>query len=150
MKKWCQSKIIKMLRVSLSPSTPGRESNNLEKIKILRLVTVLFSRYKRIFSVGTMGITTYNPSSLDVTNRWAYSDFVSLQPQKNLGTTQNEFVITMRKEKKLDHMKFSTEHRTQLMTEALKFRHCFAEKPREILVSWSVVFFCQLGWLSKF
>lgn len=124
-----------MLRVSLSQSTRGRESNNAEKNKEAVFVKVFFSRYKRIFSVGTMGITTYNPSSLEVTNRWAYSDFVSLQPQKNLGTTQNEFVITMRKDKKLDHMKFSTEHRAQLMTEALKFRHCFAEKPREILVS---------------
>jgi DnaJ family protein C protein 13 len=92
-------------------------------------------RYKRIFSVGTMGITTYNPSTLEVTNRWAYSDFISLQPQKSAGNTPSEFVITMKKERKIDHMKFSTEHRAQLMTEALKFRHSFAEKPKEVLVS---------------
>lgn len=91
-------------------------------------------RYKRIFSVGTMGITTYNPSTLEVTNRWPYSDFVSLQPQKGAGNTPNEFIITMKKERKLDHMKFSSEHRAQLLTEALKFRHSFAEKPKEILV----------------
>jgi DnaJ family protein C protein 13 len=90
-------------------------------------------KYKRIFSVGTMGITTYNPSTLEVTNRWAYSDFISLQPQKSAGNTPSEFVITMKKERKIDHMKFSTEHRAQLMTEALKFRHSFAEKPKEVL-----------------
>ncbi|XP_044264022.1 dnaJ homolog subfamily C member 13 [Tribolium madens] len=90
-------------------------------------------KYKRIFSVGTMGITTYNPSTLEVTNRWPYSDFISLQPQKGAGNTPNEFIITMKKERKIDHMKFSTEHRAQLLTEALKFRHSFAEKPKEIL-----------------
>jgi len=30
---------------------------------------LLFWRYKRIFSVGTRGITTYNPSTLEVTNQ---------------------------------------------------------------------------------
>lgn len=29
----------------------------------------LFFRYKRIFSVGTKGITTYNPQTLEVTNQ---------------------------------------------------------------------------------
>ncbi|KAJ3648782.1 hypothetical protein Zmor_020558 [Zophobas morio] len=90
-------------------------------------------KYKRIFSVGTMGITTYNPSTLEVTNRWAYSDFISVQPQKGAGNSSSEFIITMKKERKIDHMKFSTEHRAQLLTEALKFRHSFAEKPKEIL-----------------
>lgn len=28
-----------------------------------------FFRYKRIFSVGTMGISTYNPNKLEVTNQ---------------------------------------------------------------------------------
>lgn len=47
----------------------------------------------------------------------------------------------MRKDKKTDTMKFSTEHRAELMTEALKFRHLFAEKPKEILVSYFRVSF---------
>lgn len=89
------------------------------------------SRYKRIFSVGTNGISTYNPSNLEITNRWAYSDFISVTPLKG---SQNEFQITMKKEKKIDKMTFSTEHRTHLLTEALKFRNCFLEKPKEILV----------------
>ncbi|KAL3285793.1 hypothetical protein HHI36_000317 [Cryptolaemus montrouzieri] len=89
-------------------------------------------KYKRIFSVGTMGITTYNPSNLEVTNRWIYSDFISLQPLK-ANNANNEFQITMKKEKKIDNMKFSSDHRTQLLTEALKFRNHFAEKPKEIL-----------------
>ena len=31
-------------------------------------------RYKRIFSIGTKGITTYNPSNLEVTNQVSNSD----------------------------------------------------------------------------
>lgn len=89
------------------------------------------SRYKRIFSVGTNGISTYNPSNLEITNRWAYSDFISVTPLKG---SPNEFQITMKKEKKIDKMTFSTEHRTNLLTEALKFRNSFSEKPKEVLV----------------
>ncbi|XP_012268108.2 dnaJ homolog subfamily C member 13 isoform X2 [Athalia rosae] len=90
-------------------------------------------KYKRIFSIGSLGITTYNPSNLEVTNKWAYSDFIGLQPtNKNQGGLY-EFSITMRKEKKSESMRFSSEHRAELLTEALKFRNQFAEKPREIL-----------------
>ncbi|VEN42457.1 unnamed protein product [Callosobruchus maculatus] len=86
-------------------------------------------KYKRIFSVGTMGISTYNPSSLEVTNKWPYSEFISVIP---LRTSPNEFQITMKKDKKVDKMTFSTEHRTHLLTEALKFRNHFLEKPRDL------------------
>lgn len=80
-----------------------------------------------------MGITTYNPSNLEVTNRWAYNDVISVSPIRT-GNAPNEFQITMKKDRKIDKMTFSTDHRTQLMTEALKFRHSFLEKPKEILV----------------
>ena len=33
------------------------------------LISSLCSRYKRVFSVGTHGITTYNPTTLEVTNQ---------------------------------------------------------------------------------
>ena len=95
-------------------------------------------RYKRIFSVGSMGITTYNPLSLEVTNQWFYSDFISVLPTAK----QNyEFKITLRKERKSDTMTFSSEYRADLLTEALQFRPLFAEKPKETLVSTVVKFF---------
>ena len=37
-------------------------------------------KYKRVFSVGTTSITTYNPSSMEATNQWNYSDFISILP----------------------------------------------------------------------
>lgn len=91
-------------------------------------------RYKRIFSIGSMGITTYNPSTLDVTNKWEYSDFINVQPATKSQLSSYEFTITVRKERKNDTMKFSSEHRPHLLTEALKYRNQF-EKPKEILVS---------------
>ncbi|XP_069107344.1 LOW QUALITY PROTEIN: dnaJ homolog subfamily C member 13-like [Argopecten irradians] len=83
-------------------------------------------KYKRIFSVGTLGITTYNPQTLEVTNQWAYEEFISIAPNVR-APTNNEFIITMKKGKKTDSMKFSTDHRPDLLTEALKYRNKFAE-----------------------
>lgn len=90
-------------------------------------------KYKRIFSIGSMGITTYNPNNLEVTNKWAYADFINVQPINRNQVGSHEFSITMRKERKVDTMKFSSEHRSHLLTEALRFRNQFAEKPKEAL-----------------
>ncbi|KAK2150998.1 hypothetical protein LSH36_380g05005 [Paralvinella palmiformis] len=85
-------------------------------------------KYKRIFSVGTLGITTYNPSTMEVTNQWPYEDFISITPNHK-APANNEFIIAMKKRaKKTDTMKFSTDHRADLLTEALRFRNKFAEK----------------------
>lgn len=89
-------------------------------------------KYKRIFSVGKKGITTYNPSTLEVTNQWPYEEFISIVPNTK-APMNNEFMITMKKNtKKTDTMKFSSDHRADLLTEALRFRHLFAEKPAGI------------------
>ena len=36
------------------------------------ILFLLLKRYKRIFSVGTHGITTYNPTNLENTNQVFY------------------------------------------------------------------------------
>ncbi|XP_068224403.1 dnaJ homolog subfamily C member 13-like [Palaemon carinicauda] len=85
-------------------------------------------KYKRIFSVGNAGITTYNPNSMEITNQWYYYDFINITPAlKGIGQVPNEFIITMRKGKKVDHMRFSSEHRTDIISEALVYRHSFSE-----------------------
>ncbi|XP_076459341.1 dnaJ homolog subfamily C member 13-like isoform X2 [Babylonia areolata] len=84
-------------------------------------------KYKRIFSVGTHGITTYNPATMEVTNQWPYSEFIGISPSIK-GPANNEFIITMKKGgKKTDSMRFSTDHRADLLTEALKFYSYFSE-----------------------
>ncbi|XP_042560740.1 dnaJ homolog subfamily C member 13-like isoform X1 [Clupea harengus] len=84
-------------------------------------------KYKRVFSIGSHGITTYNPTTLEVTNQWPYGDICGITPVgKGQGT---EFNLTFRKGsgKKSETLKFSTEHRTELLTEALRFRTDFSE-----------------------
>lgn len=100
----------------------------------------IYFRYKRIFSIGTMGITTYNPGTLEVTNKWEYSDFINVQPINKSQLGSHEFIITVRKERKNDTMKFSSEHRSHLLTEALKYRNQF-EKSKETLVSLCIFIF---------
>lgn len=93
-------------------------------------------RYKRIFSIGSMGISTYNPTSFEVTNQWFYSDFISVLPLLKGSSQQNgEFRITFKKDRKSDSMTFSSEHRADVLTEALQFRQLFAEKTTTMLVS---------------
>ncbi|XP_064598102.1 dnaJ homolog subfamily C member 13-like isoform X2 [Liolophura sinensis] len=89
-------------------------------------------KYKRIFSVGTKGITTYNPNTLEVTNQWPYSEFISIVPNVK-APTNNELVITMKKgPRKTDSMRFSTDHRADLLTEALRFRDQFVEQNKNL------------------
>ncbi|XP_063386094.1 dnaJ homolog subfamily C member 13 [Cydia fagiglandana] len=86
-------------------------------------------KYKRVFSVGTHGITTYNPDRLEVTNKWLYADVVTVASAKHSNSTANQdFMLVMKKEKKVDTMKFSSEHKCLILTEAFKYRHLFAEK----------------------
>ncbi|CAG9563804.1 unnamed protein product [Danaus chrysippus] len=90
-------------------------------------------KYKRVFSIGTHGITTYNPDRLEVTNKWVYSDVVTIASAKHSNSAANhDFTLVMKKEKKIDSMKFSSEHKCLILTEAFKYRHLFAEKPKDI------------------
>lgn len=90
-------------------------------------------RYSRIFSIGTQGITTYNCNTLEITNRWLYEDVISIRalPQ------QYEFNITIKKgkDKKPDTMRFSTVHRSYVLSDALRYRHLFAERRTDLFVS---------------
>lgn len=79
-------------------------------------------RYKRIFSVGTLAISTYNPATLEITNQWLYEEFVSIKPTQ--GT--DEFVIQIRTKKKSDTMRFSSENMQVILTEALLHQSKFA------------------------
>lgn len=44
----------------------------------------------------------------------------------------NEFVITLKKEKKIDTIRFSSEFKSEVLTALLKFHKDFAERPRYI------------------
>ncbi|CAG5029931.1 unnamed protein product [Parnassius apollo] len=90
-------------------------------------------KYKRVFSVGTHGITTYNPDRLEVTNKWLYADIIKVASAKHSNSTSNhDFTLIMKKDKKMDSMRFSSEHKCLILTEAFKYRHLFAEPLKDI------------------
>lgn len=84
-------------------------------------------KYKRVFSIGTNAVTTYNPNTHDVTNQWNYNEFVGIAPSPK---ASNEFIITMKKGKKNQQMTFSTEYRSEVLSHALVFSPLFCEQPR--------------------
>lgn len=101
-------------------------------------------RYRRIFSIGTHAVTTYNPQNLEITNQvgrffclfyvqWVYNDFVSIRPAQRQansdGRQGEEFVILVRKNGKSDTMRFSSEFTQEILSQALVFQDHFSEKP---------------------
>ncbi|XP_054738081.1 dnaJ homolog subfamily C member 13 [Anastrepha obliqua] len=86
-------------------------------------------KYKRILAIGTTGISTYNPDKSDLTNRWTYSDIVSAAPSKT-SNIPNEFVITIKKEKRVDSIRLSSEYRNDILCSILKYYKEFADKPK--------------------
>lgn len=87
-------------------------------------------KYKRIFSLGNNGISTYDPDNLDVTNTWSYNDVISLKPSG----PDNRFTFSFKKDKskKTDSMIFSSEHRSELITYAYKFKEKFPDNNSDI------------------
>lgn len=75
-------------------------------------------KYKRIFGVRTTGVTTLNPTTLEITNNWEYGAEVSdIQAVPKSG---NEFKLMLKKGRKSETLTFSTEHRPYLLTEVQK------------------------------
>uniref|UniRef100_A0A182WKY9 J domain-containing protein n=1 Tax=Anopheles minimus TaxID=112268 RepID=A0A182WKY9_9DIPT len=89
-------------------------------------------KYKRILSIGSTGVSTYNPDKFDVTNRWPYGEVISVLPNRS-GNTAYEFVLNLRKDKKIDTIKLSSENRNEILTSLLKYHKEFAEKPKQTL-----------------
>lgn len=90
-------------------------------------------KYKRVFSIGTLAITTYNPNSLEITNQWLYEDFLSVKPfQSNQDSRQDEslggFKIWFRQRGKKDDMRFSSDYTPEILTHCLQFYTKFADK----------------------
>ncbi|KFB50438.1 AGAP005771-PA-like protein [Anopheles sinensis] len=87
-------------------------------------------KYKRILSIGSVGVSTYNPDKFDPTNRWLYGEVISVLPNRS-GNTAYEFVLNLRKDKKIDTIKLSSENRNEILTSLLKYHKEFAEKPKQ-------------------
>ncbi|KAI3415622.1 hypothetical protein GPALN_005220 [Globodera pallida] len=111
-------------------------------------------KYKRIFSIGNLAVTTYNPQTLEITNQWLYEDFFSIRcvadrpkhsncdtnyspaattarsddhQQQQLQQQQQQFAIQVRKRGgKMETMRFASEYAREVVTEALRYQTRFA------------------------
>lgn len=83
-------------------------------------------KFRRVFSVGTLGISTYNPASMEFTNQWVYANFLTIVPTLK-STVANEFCITVRRGRKVESMRFSSEHRAAIITEVLRQQSKFGQ-----------------------
>ncbi|EFO23478.1 hypothetical protein LOAG_05008 [Loa loa] len=90
-------------------------------------------KYKRIFSIGTLAVTTYNPSTLEITNQWLYEDFLTIKSVSRSLQGQDEFVIQIRSKRKSDTMRFSSEYTQEILSEALMHMPKFSDAQPEIL-----------------
>ena len=115
-------------------------------------------KYKRIALLSPEGLSTLNPGSMECTNGWNYSDVVSVGPMSIVphppeaaaagspahashsvtagGAAPSgdkasalQFQVAVRKGGGKDTMKFSSEFRTLILTEAFDHFEQFAERP---------------------
>ena len=78
---------------------------------------------KRLFAITKDGVATFNPQSpAEITNKWPWAELNGLTLDTTGKTrSQQEFLLHIRKKGKVETMKFSTEHRDELLTEAMQF-----------------------------
>ena len=60
-------------------------------------------------------------------SKWNYNEFSSIVPNLK-AQGNNEFLINIKKGKKADTMKFSSDHRADILTECLRYSNLFCEK----------------------
>ncbi|MFH4973596.1 hypothetical protein AB6A40_000305 [Gnathostoma spinigerum] len=80
-------------------------------------------RFKRILSVGTVAVSTYNPATLEITNQWLYNEVVSAKPVPRVAAScSDEFIIQTRTKRKNDALRFSSEHMQTIISEILALK----------------------------
>ena len=84
-------------------------------------------KYRRVLTLSQDAFSTFNPGSMETTNTWKITDVVGLTPAPTSagGPAQTpgaalEFQLVFRKGKKTDSMRFSSEWRSTIITEALR------------------------------
>ena len=83
-------------------------------------------KYKRILSIGTHAITTYNPGNFDVTNQWPYSEIVGVK-----AVDKFEFILNIWKKKKRESMRFTCDYRSELLYDFLRVKSNFDQPKKD-------------------
>ncbi|TPP60322.1 hypothetical protein FGIG_11457 [Fasciola gigantica] len=95
--------------------------------------------YKRLLTVGTMGVTTYNKDTLRVTNQWPYSEIYSVRPDPNIKSSQPQLqrliLTVVDNNRKRHELTFASEYRVEVLTDLLRFRDRFGDRLKQFPVS---------------
>ncbi|CAL8068163.1 unnamed protein product [Calicophoron daubneyi] len=89
------------------------------------------SCYKRLLTIGTLGITTYNKDTLRVTNQWPYGEIYSVRPDSAVKASQPQLqrlILTLVDTNRKRHdLTFASEYRIDVLSDLLRFRGRFCE-----------------------
>ncbi|KAF7233515.1 hypothetical protein EG68_12213 [Paragonimus skrjabini miyazakii] len=88
--------------------------------------------YKRLLTIGTVGITTYNKDTLRVTNQWRHDEVLGVRPDSTVKPSQphlQRLVLTLSDtNRKRQEMTFASEYRVDVLTDLLRFRDRFTQR----------------------
>ena len=98
-------------------------------------------KYRRVLSLTPEGVSTHNPASMEATNTWKWMDVVGVQPLSSpsgSGTSGcgQEFQLIYRKannKNKTDQMRFSSEWRSQILTDIRSFIQFYSQESPDII-----------------
>ncbi|KAA3681187.1 DnaJ subfamily C member 13, partial [Paragonimus westermani] len=80
--------------------------------------------YKRLLTIGTVGITTYNKDTLRVTNQWRHDEVLGVRPDSTVKPSQSHLqrlVLTLSDtNRKRQEMTFASEYRVDVLTDLLR------------------------------
>jgi len=100
-------------------------------------------KYSRLFTIGTKNLTTYNSQKLELTNQWNWREIVGAGVEPSTNSPQNdaspaavpgalpqlEFnVVTKKANGRPETTKYSTDFRSELLTDLLQHYHKFGEQ----------------------
>ncbi|VDD82362.1 unnamed protein product [Mesocestoides corti] len=85
-------------------------------------------RYRRILSIGTLGVTTYRKDNLRVTNQWLYQEIFSIRPDNGSARSgnngQQKFNLVAGGSGGRKDMSFLSEYRADILTDMLVSWDC--------------------------
>jgi len=121
-------------------SNPIKDNNDLSSYFVTKHSWK--GKYKRIFSIGTNCVTTYNPNTMEITNQFQYSEIINISPivpkvphnEATLTSGGSElFTLSyVTRKRKPDAMKFSSEFRNEIICAVLAFRKEFVDSGNKV------------------
>uniref|UniRef100_A0A5K3F9M3 RME-8_N domain-containing protein n=1 Tax=Mesocestoides corti TaxID=53468 RepID=A0A5K3F9M3_MESCO len=97
--------------------------SNVDLVSYLVTKNAWKGSYRRILSIGTLGVTTYRKDNLRVTNQWLYQEIFSIRPDNGSARSgnngQQKFNLVAGGSGGRKDMSFLSEYRADILTDML-------------------------------